>query len=295
LNEIIKRRRPWLAALLSFLVIGLGQLYCGRPARGALFFGLSVLIALAIPVAARIDLQVHGQPSWIAVLFATSFAIQLSAAVDAWRLARRIGTLQLHWYNKRYVYLPLLILIGVGGTVWSLQLYKSFSVPSVAMAPTFLPGDRFILLKTAYDNWAPQPGDIIIVSKGGTFYVKRMIGVAGDRIQMKEGRLVINGVQVERKEEGQFTVGENRRKLYRETLSTGRSYEIVEQSDTEFLDNTPEIVVPPGMVFLMGDNRDNSKDSRVPSFGPTSVEQVVGRAAFVYWSKDLSRVGANLE
>jgi signal peptidase I len=133
------------------------------------------------------------------------------------------------------------------------------------------------------------------MKKDGTFYVKRVVGIAGDHIQMKDGHLTINDMVAEREEIGDFTLGEIRQKLYRETLPNGRSYQVVERSDTEFLDNTPEIVVPPGTVFLMGDNRDNSKDSRVPSFGSIPVEQVVGRAAFIYWSRDLSRIGSNLE
>src|SRR5262249_51230088 len=139
----------------------------------------------------------------------------------------------------------------------------------------------------------PARGDIVVFrlpKDDSTDYIKRVIGLPGDRIQMIEGVLHINGVPVKREriddyietEEGSRTT---RVKRWRETLPNGMSYTTLDLVDNGFYDNTKEYVVPPGHFFMMGDNRDNSTDSRVESaVGYVPLENLVGRAQIIFFS-----------
>src|SRR5262249_6310269 len=124
--------------------------------------------------------------------------------------------------------------------------------------------------------------------KDDTHYIKRVIGLPGDRIQMIDGRLHINGAPVKRARVTDFIDDENggadRVRRWRETLPNGVTYETLDLRDNFYLDDTPEYVVPAGHYFMMGDNRDDSADSRVSSMGYVPFENLVGRAQIIFFS-----------
>lgn len=191
-------------------------------------------------------------------------------------------------------------------------LYEPFNIPSGSMKPTLLVGDYLFVNKWVYGysrhsllfSWPPfegriwsapvERGDIVVFkvpTDNKTDYIKRIIGLPGDRIQMKEGRLYINGEQVKREDDGEWTDEDgNTLKRYTETLPGGRQHVIVERNDNDSYDNTEEFVVPAGHYFGMGDNRDNSSDSRAwrdANGSPMHYipeENVVGRASFIFYS-----------
>ena len=126
--------------------------------------------------------------------------------------------------------------------------------------------------------------------------MKRVVGIPGDRVAMRGGVLVINGTAVPRRPEGAIRlddgVGAVMAKLYAETMPGGPTYVVAKITDEGLLDNLPETVVPPGMLFMMGDNRDNSADSRQRNgalAGPVPAANVVGRPLTVFWSRDRAR------
>jgi signal peptidase I len=140
--------------------------------------------------------------------------------------------------------------------------------------------------------WAGEPkrGDIVVFRfppNPDIDYVKRLIGLPGDRIQVKQGVLFINGTAVPREREGVFmsdykdTAGQDI-PVFKETLDNGVAYVTLDQKET-IGDNTQEFVVPEGHYFMMGDNRDNSADSRF-DVGYVPAENLVGRASVVFFS-----------
>ncbi len=191
--------------------------------------------------------------------------------------------------------------------------FEPFNIPSGSMLPTLQIGDYLFVSKTSYGysehsfpfgladfkgrvmESKPQRGDVIVFklpSDPSIDYIKRLVGMPGERIQVKQGRLYINGEMVEREPVGMVRVkspsGANENITeYIETLPGGIMHQIYEESDSESLDNTKEYVVPEGHYFMMGDNRDNSQDSRVQELvGYVPEDNLVGRAQILFFSID---------
>ncbi len=213
---------------------------------------------------------------------------------------------------------------------------EPFNIPSGSMIPTLLVGDYLFVSKYSYGyskhsfpfsmgmfpgrvfGSPPERGDVAVFKYPGdqgqgvnrTDYIKRIVGMPGDRIQVTNGALHINGTAVPRLRIGDYVRGTNghyqKGTLYSEQLPNGRRYTVLEYNDNGLSDNTPEFLVPAGSYFVMGDNRDDSLDSRtrlmlrdfsgstrdrdqlgwyVPS------ENLVGRAEFIFFSHDPSVAG----
>ncbi|MGE3869164.1 MAG: signal peptidase I [Pseudorhodoplanes sp.] len=190
-------------------------------------------------------------------------------------------------------------------------LFQPFNIPSGSMKETLLVGDYLFVSKFSYGysyysfpfspplfsgrifGSPPDRGDVTVFrlpKDDSTDYIKRVIGLPGDRIQMKSGLLHINGQPVKRERiedylETEETERATRVKRWRETLPNGVSYTTLDLVDNGFYDNTPEYTVTPGHYFLMGDNRDNSTDSRVLSqVGYVPFENLIGRAQIIFFS-----------
>jgi signal peptidase I len=188
-------------------------------------------------------------------------------------------------------------------------LFQPFSIPSGSMRPTLLEGDYLFVTKWAYGYsrysfpfsppifsgriWGSEPerGDVVVFKyppDPSLDYIKRVIGLPGDRVQMRGGELYLNGEAVERELVGQIDnrdITEMARPVdvYRETLPNGVSYDTLDLSPNSIGDNTREFVVPYGHYFMMGDNRDNSTDSRF-SVGFVPEDHLVGRANIIFFS-----------
>jgi signal peptidase I len=184
-------------------------------------------------------------------------------------------------------------------------LFEPFNIPSGSMLPTLLVGDYLFVSKYAYGyskhsvpfspnlfsgrvlEQQPERGDVVVFklpSDNRTDYIKRVIGLPGDRLMVRDGILHINGVPVTRQKINGEDPEAPGGTIYLETLPNGVTHRIREVSDDEFGDNTREYEVPPGHYFVMGDNRDNSQDSRF--IGPIPAENLVGRAEILFFSVD---------
>ncbi len=188
--------------------------------------------------------------------------------------------------------------------------YEPFNIPSGSMKPTLLVGDYLFVSKFSYgfSHYSfpfspkifrgrvlfdePERGDVAVFKKPGenkTDYIKRIVGLPGDTIQVTGGVLHINGEAVKREKitdlpERDANNMPQTTTQYLETLPNGRQHLIWEAADNLRFDNTRAFKVPPGHYFGMGDNRDNSLDSR--GIGPIPAENLIGRAEFLFFSHD---------
>jgi signal peptidase I len=184
-------------------------------------------------------------------------------------------------------------------------VFQPFTIPSASMQPNLYEGDYIFVTKWSYGysrhsipfsppvlngrilERAPQRGDVAVFKTprdNRTDLIKRVIGLPGDRVEVRDGLLYLNGVQVKR--ERLDAAGDAVR--YRETLPGGRSFVTEDLGRDRELDNTAVFVVPEGHYFVMGDNRDNSWDGRVPpelgGVGYLPAENLVGRARMVLFA-----------
>ncbi len=192
-------------------------------------------------------------------------------------------------------------------------VFQPFNIPSGSMEDTLLIGDYIFVSKFAYGYsrysfpfgmgpfegrvMARQPhrGDVVVFklpSDNSTDYIKRVIGTPGDRIQMIDGVLQLNGQAIPKVRVDDYIedIGGYERHVpkFRETLPGGKSYYVLDRESNNPLDNTPVFVVPEGHYFMMGDNRDNSSDSRAEGSGVGYVpyENLVGQAEVIFFSHD---------
>ncbi len=211
------------------------------------------------------------------------------------------------WDNIKTVFWAVLIALIIR-SFW----LEPFRIPSGSMYPTLRVGDYLFVTKYSYGYSRysfpfglplfegrllykePKRGDIVVFKfpqNTHTDFIKRIIGLPGDKVQVKNGRLYINGTRIKREENGRYIVDEyvtipEFYKQYTETLPDGFSHQIIELSDSErIVDNTELFEVPEGAFFVMGDNRDRSDDSRI-SVGFVPADNLVGRAKFIFFSHD---------
>ena len=175
---------------------------------------------------------------------------------------------------------------------------QAFNIPSTSMAPTLIVGD--VLLVSTGGDYTPARGDVVVFTTPAnpdTNYIKRIIALPGDRIAIRDGTPVLNGVPLTERDDGSDTINSDTPgasntlavRRYTESLPGAPDHSIARFSDGGFAQTMPERLIPPGQLFVLGDNRDNSLDSRFPQFGLVPISRVVGPASVIYWSPDPSR------
>lgn len=211
--------------------------------------------------------------------------------------------------NGKFEPFRTIIIAGLIALGFRSFLFEPFNIPSGSMLPTLFVGDYLFVSKYSYGysrysfplgmvpfdgriaEDTPEHGDVVVFrqpSDVSVAYIKRVVGLPGDTIQVKSGILYINDMAVKRNQvgEGTATNGINTMvyKVYEETLPNGRTHLIQEMTDTGGLDNTVKFTVLPGHYFMMGDNRDNSRDSRTPSVGMVPAQNLIGEAQNLFFS-----------
>lgn len=210
--------------------------------------------------------------------------------------------------KKPLGFIPTLIFAIICAGIVRSFAFEPFHIPSSSMKPNLLIGDYIFVAKYSYGYsrysfpfgfdffegriWQknkPKRGDAIVFrlpSNPSINYVKRLIGLPGDEIQMRNGNLFINGEKVEKKEDGKFFDETSNEEIaqFLETLPNEKTVKILDERETP-QDNTGIYKVPEGYYFMMGDNRDNSQDSRFLSeVGFVPEENLVGRATVIFFS-----------
>jgi signal peptidase I len=276
-------RRPAGAVLLTLCVTGLGHLYAGRP-RAALAFVLAghlygvalLLLILSRPSAAELLLAVV-----IGVLLVLTAIVHSSLAAK-----RAAQPYELRWYNRWWIYVLVLLFVWF---VWrpGLQalirhsVLNAYRIPSPAMEPSILVGDFLFADSRAAARRMPQRNDVVILSsltQSGLTLIKRVVGLPGDTLLTRDGQLYRNGHPVA--------------EPWIVPLSSGDAMPLARGTTTPVPSNTGEptmvnwgpVVVPAGRLFVMGDNRPDSYDSRF--WGTLPADQIVGRPLSLYFSID---------
>ena len=185
-------------------------------------------------------------------------------------------------------------------------LFQPFNIPSGSMKPTLLVGDYIFVSKWSYGYsrhsfpfspnlfsgriWGsdPERGDVVVFKYPGDTskdYIKRIIGLPGDKVQLRQSVVLINGQPVQRVEQGSFTDERSgvTVPIYVETQANGKAYETIDIQPNNYADDTPVFEVPEGSYFFLGDNRDNSADSRF-DVGMVPSENLVGKAQVMFLS-----------
>ena len=302
-----RRKRWWLAGLLNLLGgLGVGYLYVGRPVRFFVAAAGTFITAF---------LLWHGLGGWLArpwiaiVLLLIWFAVFLFFVIDAALIARRTEQFATRWYNRWWLYSAVVV---AGWAAMSLvdvrRSVRSFVIPSASMEPTLHVGDRFIVDMRTYDGREPERGDLIVFKlprDPAIFYVKRIVGLPGDEVQIRDGVLYIDGEPVPTFDAGTYSdAGDGGRNvpMKREMLAKDHAVVVLGYRSNAIISslyNTASFKVPPASYFVLGDNRENSIDSREqsPRIGVGFVPRanVLGKLAWTYWSSDRSRIGRKLD
>ncbi|MFN8390117.1 MAG: signal peptidase I [Bdellovibrionota bacterium] len=271
-----KRRSPVFAGFFSFMVPGLGQLYNGEPKRAVAVLALYYLLIPATQVLALSSLGIE-------ILFGLAIVYTLWRTADAARRAALIGSAQLRWYNRWYIYLLFTGVVIVLTSIPTVNIKESyleaFKIPSSAMADTLVIGDHILVSKGYYRSRQPSRGDIVVFSRPeepGVSLIKRIIALPGETVELRGKTLTINGQPLD--------------EPYAKYLFGGKM-------------DLGAVTVPEGKLLLLGDNRDQSKDARfwVDAQGNPSpfvdISQLKGRVLYVYWNSLLrwDRVGTSFD
>lgn len=301
-------RFPWVALALSFLSSGVGHIYCGRIVKGLFLYAARFLAPLLCIIAAV------AQPS-NGVLFglilapaAATVVIYLYSPIDAYVIAKRTGRdFKLKEYNRTSLYW-LLVAMQLAYTValtWGIRehVYEAFLIPTRSMSPNFLDGDRILVNKRLLRGGFPDRGDVVVfrspAPEVGRTWIKRVIGVAGDQIVIKGREIEVNGKKLERERVPPESITQIRKQVqgnvHYESYA-GRRYRVLfadDSYDDSAIDEV-NVTVPARSVFVIGDNRDGSKDSR--HFGPIHVGELIGYVDYIYFPAETwSRFGVYLD
>jgi len=275
MEEHIKRS-PLTAFILSFLTPGVGQLYNGQLKKAVSFYLLELVLS-GVMSFAGLFFSFFGMLTCGGILIGYTIFVM----VDAFINAKRLQIIKAKKYNKWYLYL-LIILINISLIQPLLEQFiippvKSYKIPAQSMAPTLMVGDHIIVNKKYYTNQSPERGDVVIFPYPPTpekNYIKRVVGLPGETIEIKNKQVYINGQPLE------------------------EPYVMYTQSrplppSMAAMDKFGAVTVPNGKLFVLGDNRDNSLDSRY--FGVVDIATLKGKALYIYWAKDKKRIGEDIK
>jgi signal peptidase I len=269
-----KKRKPIVAAILSSLAPGLGQLYNGQIIKGIIFL-LSIIL---LPII-MFRLGLHHSFYGLAILLLIFMFFLLFIIGEAFYAATKKKEFILKRYNRWYIYLIIIVFINSTALIPPSFLTKrvlglsAFKMPTGSMVPTLHVGDHIIANLKYFRKNELQRGDLVILQSPedpAKIFIKRIIALEGERIEIKSKQVYINDAPLP---EGY--------KIHLDSqLQPGR-------------DNYDPAVVPPDHCFVLGDNRDNSRDSR--HWDSVPLKNIKGKPLYIYWAKDITRIGMKIE
>lgn len=279
----LKPRKPLFAASMSFILTGFGQLYNGQINKALWLYMIFTL--LLGPMLALIALYLPSVLMFpvLALSLLACIGVWLYSMVDAWRQAKRQTQYALKPWQLSSVYVAVfvvcnLLLLPLLINYINQHQVAAFSIPSFSMEPTVLQGD-WLFADKRYNcpdcKTAVQRGDIAIFTYPNNrtqYYIKRIIGLPNDQIQFKGTAINVNGKPLSQQVVSKGIISEQ---------IDGKAWSVQWQDGQGFAEAT--LIVPAGQVFVLGDNRTVSQDSR--DFGTVPLQDVVGKARQVWFSK----------
>ncbi|MSO93334.1 MAG: signal peptidase I [Rhodospirillales bacterium] len=305
-----RARSPWAAALVAALL---------SPVAGFLFLGCGWW-SVAYGVAWFMPAWVAGAASyfgWTALEGETASVVFLAAIVV-------LGTCHCYvaakrwprdgkraWYSRWYVLTPVFVVFLIAAPIFKALVYGYYAIPSRSMVPTIEKGDRVIVAMFAYGYThhhlpgripgvafgfllqEPRRGDVVVYklsTDNPTDYIGRIVGLPGDVIQLRDSVLFINRQPEPRFPDGWVPTDDPKGaplRRYTEVFPEGSRHQIAEVTENSPYDTTPEFVVPAGGYFMLGDNRDRSRDSRFSNeHGPVPRADILGKAVLILWNDE---------
>jgi signal peptidase I len=261
-QSAISTSRVVVAGCLSAVVPGLGQLLLKRTQEGVLFLSFFfVLFLLWWPVRS---------PFYWAGLIALIWAsIGLCLVSGIFAISGRKGARLSNWWIAALI--PLAFFAGAAHSNWMLVAsgFRVYKMPSRSMEPTVLPGDHLVVDFRSYANRTPARGDLVAFRKDNVTLMKRVAAVGGDTIEGRAGDIFVNNKQLSEP----YVQHSQPSPLYPEQMNFG------------------PVDVPAGKLFVLGDNRENSYDSRIRGYGFVDLKDVQGRALYIAYSSQSGRLG----
>jgi len=275
----IKKRSPILAPLLSIVSPGLGQMYNGQLGKGIIYYLFGYLLFFLISLIG-LQFKFYG----LMLIFALIICVLLLIMGDALIVALKKKEIVLRPYNRWYFYILFATLAFGISEISDVFIkvdpfggIKAYSIPTGTMIPTLMIGDRIIINLDYYKTNEVKRGDIIVFKypeNPKKDFIKRVVATGGDKIESKNKVIYLNGKKID------------------------ESY--VQHTDSAIFphefdsrDNFLPLTVPENKFFVMGDNRDQSHDSRF--WGFVDINDIQGKALYVYWTEDKSRIGREIK
>ena len=280
----VKPKEPLLAVLLSFVLTGLGQMYAGRTKRGVALLSASLLIPIPI-VMYYVHPSTRIASAHLVLLIPLAIGFALFVPIDAYFCTKAWNTQQ-NLQRKITTGKRILLIVGILFLIFvsnpsqlaavGLAQYvrgnvaQPFKIPSSdAMRPTLVKGDRVLVDKAIYGRSEPQRGDIIVFKYPDDPkrpFIKRLVGLPGDTVEIKDERLVINGSVLQ--------------------ASAGRWATFLYYNQGKYGEKGQAVTVPADRYFVLGDNSASSHDSRFFGFVPK--QNLIGKAYKIFWPPDRS-------
>ena len=270
----LKKRKPILAFLLSLVSPGLGQIYNGQPKKGLLYL---VGFFLVYIIFSFLLFKFYGMICYLIIMV----GLFLFVLLDALRGAIKLRAIALKSYNRWYIYLIIFLLTSMaiqpllGWTIKN-NIARAYKIPSNGMKPALLVGDRLIANMRIYKSEKPKRGDIVIFEfpkDPSKEFIKRVIGIENEKVEVVNNKIYINDKLLD-----------DPWGYFEEDGST---------KGLPVLEKFGPVVVPKDSLFVLGDNRNNSQDSRF--FGFVDIKKVKGIALYLYWAKNKSRIAMELK
>lgn len=277
------RPKTWIAVVLAILFQPLAMLYLMRAGWALVYF-----LAITVMTVAELYLLETAGFTWLRY-FSFTYLIIIICIIHAYRLSKHfVPTPTRPWYSRWYGLTGIVLLFYAGTLTARIFLFQAYIVPSGSMLPNFPIGSELVVVKWGYGNYRLfdlsilktelhrqiRRGDVVVFDypeNPSIQYVKRVVGLPGDRLEYRNNKLIINGIAAK------YTLVKQHQnvKIYRESL--GKTAYLIQLNGYNRMANE-QYTVPKHAYFVLGDNRDNSRDSRYWGFVPA--DHIIGKVIY---------------